>query len=98
MVVALYVLSQDTQAAKMRAALVLFLFVSLGTSIIFYLIAGVMNGQAAARGIALAAFAAIGVYAGQQLFSDRLAPYYRPFCLTLLMSLAAIGLIRTVAV
>ncbi len=95
MVVALYVLSQDAPAAKMRAALVLFLFVSLGTSIVFYLIAGIMDAQAAARGIALAAFAGVGVYAGQQLFTERLAPYYRPFCLTLLMSLAAVGLLRT---
>lgn len=95
MVVALYVLSQDAPAAKMRAALVLFLFISLGTSIVFYMIAGVMNTQAAARGIALALFAAGGVYAGQQLFTERFAPYYRPFCLTLLMSLAALGLIRT---
>jgi len=95
MVVALYVLSQDAPAAKMRAALVLFLFISLGTSIIFYLLAGVMDMQAASRGVALAAFAAGGVYVGQKLFTDRLAMYYRPFCLTLLMSLAALGLIRT---
>lgn len=95
MVVALYVLSQDAPAAKMRAALVLFLFISLGTSIIYYLIAGVMDGQAAARGAALAAFAGGGVIIGQRFFTERFAPYYRPFCLTLLMSLAALGLVRT---
>ena len=98
MVVALYVLSQDAPAAKMRAALVLFLFVSLGTSIVFYIIAGVMDGQAATRGAALAVFAAAGVFIGQRFFTERFAPYYRPFCLTLLMSLAGLGLIRTVAV
>ena len=98
MVVALYVLSQDAPAAKMRAALVLFLFVSLCTSIIFYLISGVMDGQAAARGASLAIFAAGGVFLGQKLFTDRLALYYRPFCLTLLMSLAGFGLIRTAAI
>jgi len=95
MVVALYVLSQDTKAAKMRAALVLYLFVSLFTSVFFYAVSGVMDGQAVARGLTLAAFAAAGVFIGQRLFTERLAPYYRPFCLTLLMSLAALGLIRT---
>lgn len=95
MVVALYVLSQNAPAAKMRAALVLFLFISLGTSIVFYLIAGIMNAEAAMRGLSLAIFAALGVFIGQRLFTERLAPYYRPFCLTLLISLAGLGLIRT---
>ena len=95
MVVALYVLSQDAPAAKMRAALALYLFFSLGVSIVFYLLAGIMDAQAAARGVALSLFAAGGVLIGQRLFTDRLAPYYRPFCLTLLMGLAAMGLIRT---
>lgn len=95
MVVALYVMSQNTAAAKMRAALVLFLFISLSTSVIYYLIEDVMNGQAAARGFSLAIFAAAGVFAGQRLFVPRLEPYYRPFCLTLLCGLATLGLIRT---
>jgi uncharacterized membrane protein YfcA len=95
MVVALYVLSQDAPATKMRAALVLFLFISGFTTLVTYLYTGVMNGQAFARGLSLAIFAATGVFAGQRLFTERLAPYYRPFCLTLLMSLAAFGLVRT---
>ena len=95
MVVALYVLSQDAPAAKMRAALVLFLFISGFTTLITYLYTGVMNGQAFARGTSLAVFAAAGVFTGQKFFTERLSPYYRPFCLTLLMSLATFGLVRT---
>lgn len=95
MVVALYVLSQDAPAAKMRAALVLFLFISSTTTMVTYLVTGVMNGQAFARGLSLALFAAAGVFAGQHTFTEKLAPYYRPFCLTLLMSLAGASLIRT---
>lgn len=95
MVVALYVLSQDAPAAKMRAALVLFLFISGFTTAITYTITGVLTGEALARGAALTVFAAGGVYAGQKLFTERLSQYYRPFCLTLLMSLAGLGLIRT---
>jgi len=96
MVVALYVLSQDAKAAKMRAALVLYLFVSLLISVVYYLLAGIMDGQALARGTALALFAAAGVFVGQRLFTERLAPYYRPFCLSLLMGLACFGLIKQV--
>lgn len=95
MVVALYVLSQDAPAAKMRAALVLFLFISGFTTAVTYTVTGVLNGEAIARGAALAGFAAAGVAIGQKFFTERLAPYYRPFCLTLLMSLAALGLVRT---
>jgi uncharacterized membrane protein YfcA len=97
MVVALYVLSQDAPASKMRAALVLFLFISSTTTLITYLVTGVMNGQAFARGLSLAIFAAAGVFVGQRTFTEKLAPYYRPFCLTLLMSIAGVSLIRTVA-
>lgn len=95
MVVALYVLSQDAPAAKMRAALVLFLFISGFATAVIYTITGVLTGEALARGAALAIFAAGGVFIGQKFFTERLAPYYRPFCLSLLMSLAAIGLVRT---
>jgi uncharacterized membrane protein YfcA len=95
MVVALYVLSQNSPAAKMRASLVLFLFISSFTTLITYLYTGVMNGQALSRGLSLAVFAAVGVFIGQRTFTERLAPYYRPFCLTLLMALAGFGLIRT---
>lgn len=95
MVVALYVLSQDAPAAKMRAALVLFLFASAFTSMISLLAFGVMDMTATKRGLALALPAAAGVLIGQRLFTPALAPYYRPFCLTLLTGLAALGLLRT---
>jgi hypothetical protein len=95
MVIALYVLSQDAPAAKMRAALVLFLFLGALTSMITLLWFGVMNGTGAARGLSLALPVAIGVFVGQRLFTPRLAPYYRPFCLSLLCALAGAALIRT---
>jgi len=96
MVIAIYVLSQDAAAAKMRAALVLFLFVSSITSMVTLLWFGVMDGTAAARGLSLAIPTTFGVLLGQQLFNPRLAPYYRPFCLTLLCALATASMARTV--
>jgi len=95
MVVALYVLSQDAPARKMRAALVLFLFVSMGTSILYLLAFGVMTSTATLRAAVFALPCIFGVIVGQRLFIPKLEPYYRPFCLTLLTGLAMAGLIRT---
>jgi hypothetical protein len=95
MVIAIYVLSQNTSAGKMRAALVLFLFVSSITSLISLLWFGVMNSTAAARGLSLALLTTFGVMIGQWLFIPRFAAYYRPICLSLLCALAGAALIRT---
>lgn len=96
MVIAIYVLSQNATAAKMRAALVLFLFVSSLTSMITLLYFNVMDGTAVARGLALAIPTTIGVMLGQRLFNPTFAPYYKPVCLTLLCALALASLTRTV--
>ena len=95
MVIAIYVLSQQAAAAKMRAALVLFLFVSSLTSMITLLYFGVMNSTAVTRGLALALPTTLGVMIGQRLFIPRFAAYYRPFCLSLLCVLAGAALVRT---
>lgn len=94
MVIALYVLSSDRAAHKMRAALVLFLFLGSATSLAWHIIFGVMDTQAIIRGLIFSAPAIAGVWAGTRLFTPRFAPYYRPFCLTLLCALSAIGLAR----
>jgi uncharacterized membrane protein YfcA len=94
MVIALYVLSSNTPARKMRAALALFLFLGSATSLAWHFAFGVMNNEAILRGIAFAVPAICGVWAGTQLFTPRFEPYYRPFCLTLLCTLSAIGLVR----
>lgn len=95
MVVAFYVLAADKPANVMRASLVLYLFLSSILSMVVLLTTGVMGAEGFARGLAFAIPTMIGVVVGQQLFTERLAPYYRPFCLTLLIGLASLGLIRT---
>ncbi len=95
MVIAIYVLSQNAAAAKMRAALVLFLFISSLTTVITLLWFGVMNSTAFARGLSLALPTMLGVMMGQWLFIPRFAAYYRPFCLSLLCALAGAALVRT---
>lgn len=95
MVVAFYVLAADKPARVMRASLVLFLFLSSATSIVVLMLMGVMDFSGMSRGITFAGPTLLGVFIGQRLFTERLAPYYRPFCLTLLIGLAIVGLIRT---
>jgi len=96
MLIALYVLAQDRPAHVMRATLVIFLFASSFFSMVAHLSYGTMNELAVWRGLAFAAPTALGVMLGQLLFTERWAPYYRPFCLVLLIGLAAVSLLRTV--
>jgi len=94
LVVAIYVLSQDAPARAMRASLVLFLFLGAFTSMITFLAYGVMDKTAVQRGLALALPTGCGVLIGKALFTQKLEPYYRPFCLSLLILLASAGLAR----
>lgn len=95
MVVALYVLASDASARSMRGSLVLYLFLSSIMSMFIMLWFGVMTGTSVTRGLIFAIPTVFGVFLGQQLFIERLATYYRPFCLVLLCALAGAGLIRT---
>ena len=95
MVVALYVLASDAPARSMRGSLVLFLFLGSITSMLTLLAFGVMDFSGVKRGLIFAIPTMFGVFVGQQLFTERLAPYYRPFCLTLLLGLASTSLIRS---
>ncbi len=94
MVVALFVLSQDGAARSMRGTLVLYLFIGSFGSLIYLAVFGVMTQTALIRGIFLIPVTLIGVWLGTQAFSPRWEPYYRPFCLCLLIGLAAFGLLR----
>lgn len=96
MVVAFYVLASDAPARSMRGSLVLFLFLGAITSLITQLAFGVMDLSGVSRGLVFAGPTMLGVLIGQQLFVERLAPYYRPFCLCLLVGLAGYGLAQQV--
>jgi uncharacterized membrane protein YfcA len=95
MVVAFYVLAANQPARVMRASLVLYLFLGSASSMIVLLLFGVMDFSGVSRGLVFALPTMFGVLLGQQLFTERLSAYYRPFCLILLIGLAALGLIRT---
>ena len=95
MVVAVYVLAAKAPASTMRASLVLYLFLTSVISMVVLVAYGIMEASSVARGLIFTIPTMIGVIIGQQFFTERLAPYYRPFCLILLISLASLGLIRT---
>lgn len=97
MVVALYVLATDAPARSMRGSLVLFLFLGALVSFFVQLGFGVMDLSGVTRGLIFAVPTGIGVIVGLKLFIPALERFYRPVCLCLLIGLAALSLIRTVA-
>ena len=94
MVVALYVLAQNSAARSMRGTLVIYLFVGSFGSLLYLLHFGVMTSVSAIQGLVFAPVTLLGVWLGTKFFNPRLEPYYRPFCLCLLVFLAGLGLIR----
>jgi uncharacterized membrane protein YfcA len=95
MVVALYILARDDDPKVMRATLVAFLFLGSATSLFTHLYYGTMNQTSVLRGFALIIPCIFGVLIGQRLFTPRLQPYYRPVCLSLLIGLGAVSLLRS---
>lgn len=94
MVVALYVLANNIPARQMRASLVLYLLASSAIGIVMLIALNVMTPEAALRGLFLAPLTAAGVYCGKFLFRPAWEPYYKPFCLCLLIGLASLGIFR----
>ena len=94
MVVALYVLAQQSPAKTMRASLVLFLFLGTITSFFTMTAFGMMDMTTAYRGLIFTGPTIIGVIIGTRSFTPNLEHYYKPFCLTLLVGLASLGLAR----
>jgi len=78
----------------MRGTLVLYLFVASALTPLYMYYFDVLTMQSVIRGLAFAPITIFSVWLGAKLFNARWEPYYRPFCLGLLMFLATIGLIR----
>ncbi|MGB0844119.1 MAG: TSUP family transporter [Alphaproteobacteria bacterium] len=94
MVVALYVLASKSDPKTMRASLVVFLFVGMFTSLIYLVLYDVLTLISLKRGLVFTPPVLIGVVLGSALFRPSLIVFYRRFCLTLLLVLAAVGLIN----
>jgi uncharacterized membrane protein YfcA len=94
MVVALYVLSSDRNPRQMRAALVMFLLLGTITTFVTLLLFSILDKTAMLRAAALTIPTSLGVFAGKRLFTPNFEPYYRLICLSLLVGLSMVGLIR----
>jgi len=96
MVVALYVLARETEPRRMRASLVMFLFIGMFTSLVYLLAYDVMNHQALWRGLVLSPVVLAGVFLGTLLFRPSLAHLYKQACLLVLIMLCVAGLARAI--
>ncbi len=94
MIVAIYVLASQSSARRVRASIVLYIFLNSVTTFIFLILFDVMDHKAFVRGVLLAVPSSIGVVLGSILFMQKLEKYYRPFSLGLLILFSLVGLIR----
>ncbi len=94
MVVALYVLASKSEPRSMRGSLVMFLFIGMFTSLVYYVLYGIMDRQALLRGLVFTPVVLFGVVLGGALFRPSLAVFYKQFCLLLLVALSIVGLLR----
>jgi uncharacterized membrane protein YfcA len=94
MVVALYILASNADVKKVRASLVMFLFMGMFTSLIYLFAYDMMTMEAFWRGLVLSPFILLGVFLGSLLFRPAYEHLYKRVCLLLLGSLCAIGLAR----
>lgn len=94
MVVALYVLARDAPPRVMRASLILYLFVTSPVAFLYLLAYDMIDGPAIARALVFGVVSSLGVIIGRRFFNPTLEPFYKRFCLTLLIALAVWGLVR----
>ena len=97
MFIALYMLARQLGPRTMRGTMSIYLLGAGVLGLITHLTIGTMDQTAIARGLFFIIPTLLGLYAGRAFFVPRLEPYYKPFCLTLLLGLASLGLIRTVS-
>ncbi len=94
MVVALYVLSTDAEPKRMRASLVMFLFVGMFSSTVYLLSYQMLTPTALYRALLFAPPLFLGLLMGTTLFRPNLQHLYKRVCLAFLIGLCLIGLGR----
>ena len=97
LVVALYVLARDDAAKVTRGSLVAYLFIGSCFSGLYFAWFGMFNEVNILRGLFFSVPGVIGVMVGKKFFNPKFEPYYRPFCLMLLIGIAGFGVLRLLA-
>jgi uncharacterized membrane protein YfcA len=93
---ALYIMARNLPPRSMRGTMIL--IITIGGTITFFwqLVLGIMTGQAVLRFAVLLVPFVAGLALGRHYFTPENERHYRPVCLTLLVVLAALGLVRQV--
>ncbi|MCM2563050.1 TSUP family transporter [Lutimaribacter sp. EGI FJ00015] len=93
---ALYIMARNLPPRSMRGTMIV--IITIGGTITFFwqVVLGILTTQATLRyGVLLVPFVA-GLALGRHYFTPETEQHYRPVCLTLLVVLAALGLVRQV--
>jgi uncharacterized membrane protein YfcA len=93
MVIALYVLASGAPPKQMRASLVMFLAISMVSSLVYLMAYDLMTTQALWRGALMAPLGLLGVLSGVWLFRPAYEHLYKAACLGLLAVLCTAGLV-----
>lgn len=94
MVVALYVLASDAEPKRMRASLVMFLFLGMFSSTVYLYFYDMLTMAALMRALILGPLMLLGLLVGSLMFRPQWQFVYKPACLVFLLLLCAVGLIR----
>ena len=96
MVVALYILASEPEVKKIRASLVMYLFIGMFTSLIYLFVYDMMTMQAFWRAAVFSPIVLLGVFLGGLLFRPAYEHLYKRVCLLLLVGLCVLGLARQI--
>lgn len=96
MVIALYVLASGAPPKQMRASLVMFLAITMVTSLVFLIAYDLMTMQALWRGALMIPLVLLGVLSGTWLFRPAYEHLYKAACLGLLALLSTVGLVSQI--
>lgn len=95
LVIALYTLALQMPPKNMRGTLIVIIFIGGALTFLWQLLYGMITPLALTRFAAFAPPMLAGVLLGRTFFKPEYERHYRPFCLTLLIGLAVLGLLKT---
>ncbi|WP_229863908.1 sulfite exporter TauE/SafE family protein [Seohaeicola zhoushanensis] len=97
MVIVLYVLALNMPARMARASMIFSVFLGGSLSLFWQFAFGMTNWLALQRALVLLLPCLAGIWVGRALFVPAYERHYRRFCLSLLLALAAIGIVQRIA-
>ncbi|MCB1341344.1 MAG: sulfite exporter TauE/SafE family protein [Pseudooceanicola sp.] len=98
MVIVLYVLALNLPARVARASMIFSVFLGGSLSLLWQFGFGMVTWLALQRALMLVVPCLAGLWLGRRLFTPAYERHYRRFCLSLLLGLAAIGIVQRIAV